>query len=254
MRGLAILTAALLLTLGLAACDGDETVVDSVVRLDSTETLVTGTVILRPWTDFHLNMMKLHNEVIAIDSVTFADSLCRMGYGAFRVWGDDYYLGAYYYAPDEPVRFGSGDTASVTIFGDHGPTAFDVKLLALPDDSVTLVASASDSQVAVGEAVDLVWNRVPNADWYGITYALWFDSGGHSYVVYDGSLATTDYDRRTARRHQDRRLRRQPRGLHRTHPRHRGTQCRRQRSRRIRLQPERQHIRQGDRWPTRRTA
>jgi len=192
MRLVLISLTALALTLGLAACDGDETVVDSIVRSDSTEALVMGTVILRPWTDFHLNLVKMHNEDLVIDSVRLSDSLCRLAYGAFRVWGDERSFGAYYYAPDEPARFGSGDTAHVDIFGERGAASVDVKLLDLSSDSVTLVASASDSEVPVGMEVDLVWNSVPNADWYGLTYGFWYDSGGHSYMVYDGSLATTD--------------------------------------------------------------
>jgi len=183
----------LILTLGLTACDGDETVLESVVKTDSTEILVTGTAILRPWTDFHLNMVKIHNEEIAVDSVKFADSLCRMGYGAFRVWGDDYYLGAYYYAPPPaPARFGSGDTARVEIYGARGTTTVDLKLLAIPEDSVVIVDGESDHSVAIGETVDLVWRSIPNADWYGISYGFWYDSAGHSYNLYNGSIATQD--------------------------------------------------------------
>jgi hypothetical protein len=192
MRTFTLITLTMLLSACLVGCEGDESVVESIVRTDETETLVMGTAIARPWTDFHLNMTKLYNEEIDIDSVKFADSLCRIGYNTFRVWGDDRSLGAYYYAPREPARFESGDTATVEIFNDICIAVADIKLLSQPDDSVILVESESDDSVAVGEPVNLVWRSIPNADWYAVDYGFWYYEGGHSYPVYGGSIATQD--------------------------------------------------------------
>lgn len=191
--GILIIIGVLAVGLTLVSCDGETVILTSTVETDSTEVWVVGTVVMRPWIDFHLNMLKIHAQENQVDSVKFADSLCRIGAGSFHVWGDDYYYGAYYYNPDDGARFASGDSVQIELYSDLGTTTAKIKLLVAPGDSVMFVESASDTIADIGEVINITWDIIPNADWYGIDYGFWFDSSdGHSYPLCDSLVATTD--------------------------------------------------------------
>ena len=178
MRSAACLVLAAALALLTAACEDDETIVNTIYDSDSTKVYALGEVILLPYVDFGINLLHVYAESDRVDSVKFADSLCDIEDAGYYADATQINYIAFYSNPADSLRLGSGDTATIEIFTDDSVTTVELPLLASPGDSVVFDLDAIDTVISLGESLPVTWESVAGADWYGLMIYNYYDSLG----------------------------------------------------------------------------
>lgn len=155
--------------------------------------LVVGHAILRPYVDFSGNIHPIFGRENEIDSVVFGDARCTISKYSSFVEGNNYTYGFTYYNMADSMRFHSGDTVQITFFKGSEIASTSIKLLAIRQDTVSILSPPNSSILSLDEDVTLVWRRVGNADWYSVYYT--YDTsrvfGAELRQVYDFTTDTT---------------------------------------------------------------
>lgn len=147
------------------SCD-DETVVVG----NGPEYLIIGDVLMRPYLEILGNIHPVNGQSCDIDSIKFADSLCKIIKNVYYVDGTNYNYSFSYRNQADSLRYGSGDIAPLHIYRDNEIVSAYIKLLKVPDDTVNIVSPDYNENFAVNDPVPLIWNKVAHADWYSVTY------------------------------------------------------------------------------------
>ena len=176
----------------IAGCDDDN---DNGITTEEEPILAIGSVFLRPYLDFACSFQSIDGEPLPVERIIFADSICEIGKAYYYVYGNNYsYHGTYFNTADSN-RFRSGDTAIVTFYEspvDHMTiTSVPVKLLEVEADKPVFTIPVDDTTINRGDSLTIRWNKVDNADWYGVSIHYWWDSLLY-HLSYDNYDASTD--------------------------------------------------------------
>lgn len=125
-----------------------------------------------------------------VDSVIVADSACEVNITAYGTYGDPYALASYRNIGDT-LRFVSGDTIDFSFYAYDMVSTGQVTLLDNVADTAVLVDAVIPDTVDIDSSFTVVWNDVPNADWYGMQ--IQYRHGGTGEVVTHTSYEYT-YD------------------------------------------------------------
>jgi len=169
---------------------------DDVVAPEESPILVIGDVFLRPYLDFSCSFHTVDGNAPDVNHVIFADSLCEIIKAYYFVYGNNYSYHAVYFNTADSNRYISGDTALVTFY--EGPvddmtiTNVAVKLLDIDNDKPVFLIPEGDTTIDRGDSLNIVWQKVENADWYGVSiYYSWDSLMYHlSYVNFDATADT----------------------------------------------------------------
>ncbi len=145
-------------------CDEDPPVVTE----DAVRTIVVAKVLVRPYIDCQLFLQPIYGQELEIDSVKLDDSLCTITKRASFVYGNNYSYFAIYTDESDSLRYSAGDNVTIRMFEGNDTTAVEILLLDWTDDSPNVITAESDAGVDVGDPITITWNKVENADWYGI--------------------------------------------------------------------------------------
>jgi len=147
------------------------------------------------WTDGYLNLQTyLYSEFYVwayaaqnpfIDSIKVGDSLYHINASYYYHESDPYYYVSYDKNDDQ---YESGDTAVITMYGSGRTSTCRLPLLDYDDDETNItVPSTYDTTVSYGEDMTVTWNKVDNAEWYGIGHETRVDSNGTTLWIYNYS-------------------------------------------------------------------
>lgn len=151
----------------------------------STTAVVYGRANLYPTVDFSVDFMFTTNPHIFCDSAIAFDSLCWMSDEYYwYVYGDNNYGYVEYDPSVDTGRYHSGDTMTATFYYNGAVVTTDIKLLSYYDDIPQSILPVSGDTVSLGSAINLIWNSVENADWYGMYTRYRKDSAGTQVYTY----------------------------------------------------------------------
>ncbi|KAA3633644.1 MAG: hypothetical protein DWP97_08595, partial [Calditrichaeota bacterium] len=84
------------------------------------------------------------------------------------------------------------DMYTATFYFSNGISTGSVRLLDQDDDEPSFILPIDDDTLSLGTAINVLWNSIPNADWYGLYVRYYKDSAG-TYINNDREyFASTD--------------------------------------------------------------
>ena len=169
-------------------CSDDET--SSVIAAATAQGWIYAYANLYPYVYYGSDNFYI-SKTAKIDSVKAGDSLCYYGSSYWYVYGDNVYDYFNYSNNADTNRFVSGDTFDVTYYTSNGIATGSVVLLHTEDDRPVYISPVSEDTLSLGTALEVVWNDIPNAEWYGIYYRYYKDSAG-TYINNREYAAVTD--------------------------------------------------------------
>ena len=125
-----------------------------------------------------------------MDSALLDGSVCEFITQSYFTYGDPYAYVRYSNIADS-LRYGSGDTVTIEFYAYGEVSTARVKLLDNVEDAVVMVDAVIPDTVDIDSSFTVVWNDVPNADWYGMQ--IQYRHGGTGEVVTHTSYEYT-YD------------------------------------------------------------
>ncbi len=90
-----------------------------------------------------------------------------------------------YYENEDPSAYASGDDVTVSMYGSGLSSSCNVSLLHYEDDATTVISPEYNANVDTGSTVEVVWDKVDNAEYYAIYTELTWDSAGTTITSYD---------------------------------------------------------------------
>ncbi len=173
----AVMLCALVIGLG---CGDDETttitqydtLIQTITITDSfTDTVSSPLVVTRALAsigetfEMTASVYQTTQRVVVLDSVFAADSVCRIEplYDMIPRWARAYFL--HYY--DTGPRFNPGDTAEIRFYAEGTLSTAHVTLLSL-FNPVTVIDLATPDSVGIDDPIEMHWNPMEHADWYGV--------------------------------------------------------------------------------------
>ena len=155
--------------------DGGTTVVGTFGSI----TIVYAEVEREPDIEFYADIMPDTYQAVLIDSAVFADSLCELDDDSYWcVYGDQHYQWAEYYNEADSLRYFSGDTVELKLYSGSNVVTARVTVLDYRGDSVKYVVPVLNDTVPVNNPIAIIWTKVANADWYGMSLYYRADSSG----------------------------------------------------------------------------
>ena len=161
----------------LGGCGDDKTITNTVYVTDTltvTDTLmgpqlphITGYVFVDPDLYMYADIYSAGPLEPTIDSVIVADSQAIVG-----LWTSISVIepvGYAVYDNDSDTRLVAGDTAAISVYSGTTQSSVSVKLLNFTEDSTVIIAPADGDSSNAGAAITIIWESVPNADWYGLS-------------------------------------------------------------------------------------
>ena len=127
-----------------------------------------------------------------ISSVIIADSVCVVELCPNALWSTPYSYADYSNLGDT-MRFTSGDTIDFVINSYYTVSTGQVTLLDYVDDRVDMVDAVTPDTVWIDSSLTVLWNIVPNAEWYGVAVQYTHGASGvvSTYTEYDYTMGTT---------------------------------------------------------------
>jgi hypothetical protein len=125
-----------------------------------------------------------------MDSAFLDGSACDLITQSYWTYGDPWAQVRYSNRSDS-LRYGSGDTVIIEFYAYGQVSTARVKVLDDVEDAVVMVEAVIPDTVAIDAGFTVVWNDVPNADWYGIQIE--YRHGGTGQILYHYTYAYT-YD------------------------------------------------------------
>lgn len=183
-----ILLSVAILILG---CEDDSELTSPPFVINTVRTVVIAKASLNPGLTFYAFMQPVYGQELEIDSVRFGDSLCTINKLSSFVEGNNYSYRAIYENEADSNRFNSGDSIEVNFYQSGEIFTRSLTLLDSENDMPILIPAESDTLVEKSEDVTITWNKIENADWYGIRYYHYSGTYFHApyYIEY---ISTTD--------------------------------------------------------------
>ncbi len=165
---------------------------DKITAAATAQGWIIGQAYTNPEIRFSADIFPMTNSTFTIDSIIAGDSLCiNEDYDYWYIYGDGNYDYAYYRNSADSLRFSSGDMYDITFYRNNSSVSVSMKLLNRQDDKPNYILPIADDTIGLGDPLDIIWNSVPNADWYGLYIRYYKDSAG-TYVSNHEYLSVTD--------------------------------------------------------------
>ncbi len=97
----------------------------------------------------------------------------------------DPYWYSQYYENDEFSTYASGDTVTVKMYGAGRSSTCNISLLDYDDDEANIITPDYGTYVDTGATVEIVWNKIDNAEYYALSIESRYDSSGTMLYDYD---------------------------------------------------------------------
>jgi len=173
MKKTLILALLLLLMLSLLiGCSDDD---DPIAVADTT--YIIGQAYLNPDPYFYADFIRGSENETKIDSVLIGDISVPVYDSYWYVYADNNYYYTHYDAEDNSLGWSSGDTIDIHFYKGADVAHCYVKILE-NSDYPQYITPATNDTIALGDPLELIWNNVENAEWYGIGIYYYQDSAG----------------------------------------------------------------------------
>ena len=158
-------------------CSDDEAT--TVAAAATAQGWIIGGANVEPDLSFYADVFPITNNTFNIDSVVVGDSLAQNDDDNYwYVYGDGNYDYVWYNNNADSTRYYSGDTCDITFYKNGTSTTCSVKLLDEDDDEIAYILPIHNDTISLGTSLSILWNSVPNADWYGVRIQYYKDSAG----------------------------------------------------------------------------
>ncbi|MBD3403694.1 hypothetical protein GF420_12420 [candidate division GN15 bacterium] len=151
--------------------------------------MMQGFVAINPDLEYCIELWDVTASGRHPDSLNISDSIATTYFDSWYWTPQDNYWASCDYGTDV-VGLASGDTVEVTTYMGTAMVTTPIRLLHRSNDRPSIVSPPANDTVATGESITYVWDRVPNADFYGFSYRYYHDSAGLNVYSYQYETTT----------------------------------------------------------------